>query len=164
MTFAPINAEQAYLSPSIDIPKPESNPELFYEVINQRERETADIINLKENAVYNFDETLTNQQWPIPSNPQTFRDGFRKIFALSPLATGAISVIPHNIVDMLQTTDYWANVITDVPDFRQVPYASTNAISDQIEMKVDVTNITIINGGTSPNITGGYAVIEYVKT
>ena len=162
-TFQPINSLQSYLSPTIDIPKPEDDSALFYEVINQRERETADVVNLKENAVYNFDESLTNQQWPTIGDAQRFRDGYRKIFETGAIAQGATAIIPHGIPDIVQTTHYWANVITDVHDFREVPYTSATLITDQIQMTVDTTNITIVNGATAPAITEGFAIIEYLK-
>lgn len=163
MTFAPINSQQAFLSPTIDIPKPEDDPALFYEVINQRELDTASIVNLKENAVYNYQESLTNQQWPTVGNPQTFRDGYRIIFNVPAIAAGASATIPHGLSAITQTTHQWAEVITNVPDFRHVPYASVTAIGNQIEMRVDTTNIYIFNGSTAPAITGGFVIIEYLK-
>src|SRR5271154_112449 len=60
MTFGPANTIQAYLPPEQDFPE---DSKLFREILANRERLTANAINIKENAQYEKVEILTGQQW-----------------------------------------------------------------------------------------------------
>lgn len=160
MTFDALSTPD-FLSPTIDIPYHDAKK--MAEIIDIRERRTASVVNNKESGMYPLGEFVNAQQWFTAGNPRIFRDGFRAVFVVPAIAPGATQPIPHGqtIVNM---TNYWAAVTTDQPDFRIVPYASVTGFTSQIEMRVDSMNIYIINGGASPAITGGLAVIEYLKT
>jgi hypothetical protein len=60
MTFGPANSQSAYLPPEQDFPEDE---DLFREILAERERLTATILNVKENAQYEKVELLSGQQW-----------------------------------------------------------------------------------------------------
>lgn len=60
MTFSPGNSQSSFLPIEFDIT---SNEEIFRELIAKRERLTASILNIKENAQYEKRELLTAQQW-----------------------------------------------------------------------------------------------------
>jgi len=58
-SFNPINSQTSYLPPELDFPE---NPKIFRDILSQRERLTATILNVKENAQYEKRELLTGQQ------------------------------------------------------------------------------------------------------
>jgi hypothetical protein len=60
MTFGPINTQSPYLPPEQDFPE---DNKLFREILSNRERITATILNIKENAQYEKREIITGQQW-----------------------------------------------------------------------------------------------------
>lgn len=60
MSFSPASSQSSFLPVEFDI---SSNEELFRELIAKRERLTASIVNIKENAQYEKRELLTAQQW-----------------------------------------------------------------------------------------------------
>lgn len=60
MTLSPTQAQSPYLPPEQDFPSDEN---LFREILSNRERMTANILNIKENAQYEKVETITAQQW-----------------------------------------------------------------------------------------------------
>lgn len=59
-TYGPQYSESPYIPPEYEIPKDEK---LFRELIEKRERLTATVVNLKENAQYEMVEVSTGQQW-----------------------------------------------------------------------------------------------------
>lgn len=60
MTFGPANTQTSYLPPEQDFPE---DIKLYREILANRERLTATILNIKENAQYEKRELLTAQQW-----------------------------------------------------------------------------------------------------
>jgi len=59
-TYGPPDSVFPYLPPEQDFP---DESELFREILSERERLTATIINIKENAQYEKLELLSGQQW-----------------------------------------------------------------------------------------------------
>jgi hypothetical protein len=60
MTFSPSNSQTAYLPPEQDFPE---DSKQFREILAQRERLTATVVNIKENAQYEKRELLTGKQY-----------------------------------------------------------------------------------------------------
>jgi hypothetical protein len=60
MTFGPSNTQSSYLPPEQDFPE---DNDIFREILSNRERLTANILNIKENAQYEKNEIITGQQW-----------------------------------------------------------------------------------------------------
>lgn len=63
--FGPLNSQSPFLSPNQEFPE---DPNLFREVLTIRERNTANILNVKENSRYEKVELITAQQWFTASN------------------------------------------------------------------------------------------------
>ena len=161
-SFNPNFSQQAYLPSNVDIPDPTKNPELFYEVMNERERNTGTIVNLKDHAVYSTLEMPNCQQWP-GATAQEQKLAFRKLVNFGAIAAGATSTVAHGITGITQVTRQWGEAITAVVDYRHIPYASATLVTDQIQLTIDAANVTIINGATAPNITSAVVVMEYLK-
>src|SRR2546429_5154363 len=60
MTFGPANTLSSYLPIQFQV---EGDEEFFRQLIAERERLTATIVNIKENAQYEKQEIITGQQW-----------------------------------------------------------------------------------------------------
>lgn len=135
--------------------------ELRY-LLTKQTYQTASAVNLKETAIYQTVEIQTSQTWFNPSNVQNPRYGFRTVYSFNAIAAGATLVIPHGLQSVTLYTKIYGTCITDVVDYRPIPYSS-DLVNTQIEINVDATNINITNGLLAPNITSGIVVLEYLK-
>jgi hypothetical protein len=160
MTFGPVNSNAVFLPTTIQYP---SEPKELLNRLNKAYEDTATRLNTKEIGIFDFQELINGQQFFTSGNPQIFRSVFRKVFSIGPIATGATSMTAHGITQETAFTHIYGTCITDVIDYRPIPYASTTLITNQIEINIDATNINIINGAIAPNITSAIVVLEYLK-
>ncbi len=129
--------------------------------------ETAQAVNKRTIGTYNTFQVVTGNQYYSsannnPANAIQYRQSYRKTFPIGPVATGATSTTAHGITGITQFVAIYGTCITDVPDYRPLPYASATAVNTQFELKVNATNITIISGAAAPNITSAMVVLEYL--
>ena len=120
--------------------------------------------NQREIAAYNLSEITTGQQWFDPANTQNSRDGFRTTFNIGAIAPGVTLTTAHGISQVNSFTYIGGTVVTALPDFRPVPYASTTVVTDQIQIRADAVNFYVTNGATAPAIVSGNIVLEYLKS
>ncbi len=161
MTYAPSNSKTAFVSTSEVFPQDES--QLLIKLTNLHTT-VATAINVREICLYqDNNEILTGQEFSVPGNSQLKRYTFRKAFYFGAIATGATLNIAHGITDLVECTAFKGACVTDVVDYRPIPYVSTVAVNQQISIRVLGANIEIINGAGAPNITSGKVVIEYFR-
>lgn len=141
------------------------DPQQFLIQLTALYGQIARYVNSKEIAIYNLAETITGQQWFVSGNPQLTRLTNRKVFEFGAIAAGATSTRAHGITGFsaLTFTKIYGTAITNVVDQRPIPFASAVAVTDQIEIRADATNIIIVNGATAPNITSAIVVLEMLK-
>lgn len=161
MTFAPVNSNAFYLDPSIIYP--ETNDQQFKEVLREAYYKTASCVNGREISIYPLNEIINGKQYYTVGNPQKFRQVYRKCFDIGAIATGATSTTAHGISSITEFVVIAGDCVTDVVDYRPIPYASATAVNQQIEIRVTATNIIIVNGAASPNITKCSVTLEYLK-
>lgn len=160
MTFNPPNT----LGPFLPINQTFSQDQkAFWEQVTKSYADTARNVNIREIAIYETNENPTGEQWFTSGDPQVKRSAFRKVYEIGPIAAGATSTTAHGLTGVTAYTHIYGTAITAAPDNRPIPYASATAVNQQIEIKVDGTNITIINGAGAPNITSGIVVLEFLK-
>jgi len=164
MTFNPTNS----LGPFLAINQTYSDDaEQFLIQITNRDRDIARNINNREISLYDTVETPTGQQWFNSSNPQIKRNGYRKVYSIGAINAGATSTTAHGITGFSTLSfTHIGGVSVNSTDNRPIPYSSTTAVNQQIEIKVDPSpggNITIINGAAAPNITSAIVILEYLK-
>lgn len=160
MTFQPINSKTAFLPTTEVFPKDESQ-----RLIKQTSNYTdiAQAVNVREIALYQDTQSvITGQQFSDPGNAQKKKYTFRTMYYFGAIAAGATLNTPHGITNLVQCTHIYGTCITDVVDYRPIPYSSTVALNQQISIRVVGANIEIINGAASPNITSGIIVLEYL--
>jgi hypothetical protein len=161
MTFNPTNSIAPFLQTSVFFPE-EFEP--FRVKFLQLYRDISNIVNVRQIGIFDLQEFLTGEQWFTSGDPQKKRQTYRKTFSIGAIATGATSTTAHGITGITAFTHIYGTCVTDVVDYRPIPYASVTAVNQQIEIRVDATNITIINGAASPNITSALVVLEYLKS
>jgi len=145
---------------SIDLPQEE---EQLRQKLTDSYKKTVDAMNNKIGGLFSLQEIANFERWfSVNSTTQT-RNGYRKTFKFTSIATGASYVFAHGIQSLKQITNMRAIVYTDQGDWRKVPYVDDVLITNSISMKVDVTSVTIRNGTTAPAIKSGIVVLEYLK-
>jgi len=89
---------------------------------------------------------------------------FRQVYTFGAIAAGTLINIPDNITQLTQFTRIYGACITDLPDYRPIPYASV-AAAHNIDLRVDQTtippSIVISVGASSPNVVSGIIVLEW---
>lgn len=125
----------------------------------------ANSVNVREISQFQDGQEIINgQQFSTTGNAQVKRYAFRKMFYFGAIATGATLPIAHGLAGFTAFTHIYGTIITDVVDYRPLPYVDTAAIGNQISVGVDAANIIIVSGATAPNVTSGIVVLEYLYT
>lgn len=119
-------------------------------------------MNLKEIGSYEQIELYSGKQFFMPGTAQLKRYVYRKSFVFGAIASGATSTQAHGIAQLSSFTSIYGTCVTDIIDYRPIPYSSETTTTN-IELLVDATNITMINGSTAPNITSALVILEYFK-
>jgi len=158
-TFQPANSNAVFLPTTIQYPKDQNE---LLNRLNKAYEDTASRLNAKQIGIFDLVEFLTGEQWPVVGDPQKKRQTFRKVYFIGAIGAGATVLTAHGLTQVTAYTHIYGTAITSVPDNRPIPYASATLVTNQIEIKVDATNITIINGATAPNITSAIVVLEYL--
>lgn len=130
-------------------------------------------LNTKDSAYYNTQEFVNGQLYfPNPSyNSSTaaqpgFRQVYRKVLNYTTaLPNNGSTSIAHGISCTAQTTftRIYATA-SDITGFNYIPipYASPT-LANNIELRVDATNVTITTGSNRTNFTKTYIVLEYMQ-
>lgn len=175
MTFGPPNSISSYLPIDFQI---QGDENFVRELIAERQRLTANIINIKENGNYQNSELLTAQQWFSTSaagQPYKTRYTYRMVVDFGALPNTATKSVAHGILGIdpggavnssfLFTRIYGcaSNQAAAAEQFIPIPYASTTALANQIEIWVDPTNVNIRTGANYAAYTA-YCVLEYLKS
>lgn len=163
MSYDPINTQQSFLAPNIDIPKPGENDEVFYQTINERERDTADVVNTKENGYYPLQETTNCQNWFTIGNPQTFRQAFREVILVSGLAMGANN-FAHGLTIAGYTFTRIDGVIQNAGPTLAVPIPQgDDGTGTGVSVAVNGKNVVVTLQGVTYAGFSGQVVLEYLK-
>ena len=115
MTFSSDPALQVNQLPiSIEFPKEQ---ERFYEILTLWAKRVTNSVNSKEGGLFSLEELFDFKQFFTPSNPNVFRNDYRKTFDVTGLnggniPGGATVSFPHNITGMLQGTLIYATCTT----------------------------------------------------
>lgn len=164
MTFKPSNSSGSFLPTSEVFPADQS--QLLIKMTTNY-TDIAQAVNIREIALYqNGQAVLTGQQFSVPGTNNEKKYTFRQTYYFGAIATGATLLIAHNIdvsaTGLRQFTAMYGTCVTDIVDYRPIPWSSTAAVNQQISLRVAGANIEIINGAGSPNITSGIVVLEYL--
>lgn len=161
MTFSPPNTLEAALPENVNFSE---DWEQFLEQWTNLYRKMAVKINEKERALYPLShEILNDQLFFTIGDTRNYRSVFRKAFNFGAIAAGAVLNVPHGIAAFTIFTKIYGTCITNVIDYRPIPYQSVAAANQGIQIGIVGANIVISNGGAAAPITSGIVVIEYLK-
>ena len=131
------------------------------------------VLNVKDTGLYQTTELVNGQLYF--SNPAynsttaatpTLRQVYRKVINYtSALPNTGTVTIAHGITCTANTTFtriYGCASDKTGRNYIQLPYASPT-LANNIELKVDATNVTIITGNNRTNFTQTYIVLEYLQ-
>ncbi len=131
------------------------------------------LLNLKDTGYYNTQEFVNGQLlFPNPAlssastTTPTFRQIFRQVINFGALGVATKSV-NHNITTTSATTFtriYATASNTTAKTYIPIPYASSVAINQNIELSVNATQVTITNGIDRSAFNQVYVVLEYVQS
>jgi len=133
----------------------------------------ATVLNLKDTGQYQVLEILNGQQFfSNPNNNSStaaspaLRQVYRKVINYTTaLPNTGTATIPHNIVCTAATTFtriYATASDTTGLNYIPIPYASPT-LANNIELRVDGTNVYIITGSNRSNFNITYIVLEYLQ-
>jgi hypothetical protein len=131
------------------------------------------ILNLKDSAVYNTQEFVNGQTFfpnPILSSVSTTNAKLRQVYRLvinfGALPNAATKSVPHNLIinSSWTFTRIYGCATNPNTEFIPLPYVSTTALIDGIELWVDTTNVNVKTGANYSAYTTTYIVLEYLKS
>jgi hypothetical protein len=155
----------------------EVNSKEFKELIvrmHQQINNIVNVLNIKDTGKYVTDEFVNGQVFfsnpalssataQVPEDRQVLR---KVIYYDTALPNNAATPgIPHGITCTSQTTFtriYGVANDTTGKNYIPLPYASPT-LANNIELKVDATNVTIITGSNRTNFTITYIVLEFLQ-
>jgi hypothetical protein len=161
MTFnAPANNLAPYLPTTLYIPNDDDEFRVKFQAAYTQ---IANAVNSRGISLFDLIESQTGEQWFIVDNTQKKRQTFRKVFNIGAIATGATLNTAHGLTNITAFTNIYGTCVTDVVDYRPLPYVSATAVNTQIQISVTSTNIVIVSGAAAPNITSAIVILEYLK-
>jgi len=129
-------------------------------------------VNLKDTGYYDTSEFVTGQKYfPKPgltslsAEVPAFRQTYRKVINFGTLPNTGTTNVAHGITvdaNTIFTRIYGTATDPTGLSYLPLPYASSTA-ANNIELKVDNTNVTIITGSNRAAYTITYVVVEYLK-
>lgn len=174
-TIGPINTQNSYLPPEQDYPE---DDKLFREILSERERMTAEIVNIKEIAQYEKQELITAQQWftSTVSGQAISNYGFRLTFDLVTLNGGSIAnggpttiAVPTDPAINTPTVIQYTNGLIPLHGFGAATGGTTCYFINDPNLYVRYVNTSptvqaiVITNTTGVALTQCYWVFEYLK-
>ncbi len=138
----------------------------------QQVNNIANILNVKDTGQYQLSEFVNGQVYfsnPALSSATALspedRQVFRKVINFGGLPNTGTKTVAHGITCTVMTsfTRIYGCATDTAGNYIPLPYASPTD-ADEIELKVDGTNVTIITGSDRTNFTITYVVLEYLQS
>lgn len=130
-------------------------------------------LNSRDAGYYTTNEFVNGQLWfPNPalsSQTGTYpanRQVLRKVINFGALPNAGTKAVAHNIpitAGYTFTRIYGTASDTTGLNYIPLPYASPTLVNN-IELKVDGTNVTVITGSNRSNFNVAYIILEYIKS
>lgn len=127
-------------------------------------------LNIKDSGLYILQEFANGQGFfpnptATPEMQTTLRPVRRKVINFGQLPNAGTKSVAHGIVCNSSTTfTRIYGTASDTTGFNYIPlpYASPTLINN-IELKVDATNVTIITGSNRSNFDTTFIILEYLQ-
>ena len=143
-------------------------PEDITQMSLEMNRAYVDIANAVNNRTISiFPSTrsvVTGESWFY--NKDQKQQTLRQVYPFGAIAAGAELDIPHNITNFVQFTKIYGTVITNVPDYRPLPYVDVTNVNLGMSILVGtvggIGQIRIIVGAAAPPVVSGIAILEWL--
>lgn len=156
---------------NVDVTSPEFKELLVR--LYQNLGKMATVLNVKDTGLYQVTELVNGQLYfsnPAYNSSTAINPALRQVYRkvinyTTPLPNAGTVAIPHGITCTASTTfTRIYGTANDTTGFNYIPlpYASPTLINN-IELKVDGTNVTIITGSNRTNFTITYLIVEYMQ-
>lgn len=134
----------------------------------------ANTLNVKDSGFYNTLEFVNGQLFfpdpadnSITAKTAEFRQVLRKVFDFGALPNAATKTVAHGITCTAETTFtriYGCASDTTGLTYIPIPYSSTAALNQNVELFIDATNINVRTGINRTNYNKTYIILEYIQT
>lgn len=142
--------------------------------LHQQVNNIVNVLNIKDTGRYDLSEFVNGQVFfsnpalssgtaQVPEDRQVMR---KVLYYTTALPNTGTATIAHNITCTGVTTFtriYGATNDTSGKNYIPLPYASPT-LANNIELRVDATNVYIITGSNRTNFTQTYLVLEYLQS
>lgn len=109
---------------------------------------------------------ITGESWFIAANQK--QQTLRQVYTFAAIASGTELDVPTNISSFTQFTRIYGTVVTNVVDYRPLPYVDPITLTNGMALLVGtvggVQQIRIILGATAPAVTSGIVVLEWLSS
>lgn len=122
-------------------------------------------VNERQIGTYDKVETNTGQRFfGGGSTPLRLRESVRTVYEITgPIAPNASSTTAHGLTNIQFFTHIYGTAVTNVVDYRPLPYVDVTDVTNQISLTITTTDIVIVNGNGSNQIDSAVVVLEYIK-
>ncbi len=111
-------------------------------------------------------QIVTGERWYLQGQSQV-QQTIRQVYPFGAVAAGTELDIPTGITNLVQFSRIYGTCITDVPDYRPLPYADQGAATNNINILVGtvagIQQIRILPGATGANIVSGIIILEWIS-
>lgn len=141
--------------------------------LTQFVNDIANQTNLKDSGYYVLEEFVNGQAYfanpalsSTTTQQPTIRQVFRKVIDFGALPNAGAKVVAHGIAP--DATFTFTRIYATASDpaaftYIPIPYASTVAVANNIQLDVGPVNVTITTGINRTNYTRCFIVLEYIK-
>lgn len=133
------------------------------------------LLNLKDTGFYDLSEFINGQLFfpnqatkvtSFDTSDSLYRQVYRKVLNFGSLPNTGTKSVAHGITVTPQTS--FTRIYATSSDqtnlaYIPIPYASP-VLANNIELKVDATNVTIITGSNRSSFLITYVLLEYIQT
>lgn len=140
------------------------------ELSNQVDHAYIDIaqkVNLRTIGLFavNF-QMVTGERWYLQGQAQV-QQTLRQVYSFGAVVAGTELDIPTGITNLVEFTRIYGTCITNVPDYRPLPFADQGSATNNINILVATVagslQIRILPGATGPNIVSGIIILEWLS-
>ncbi len=122
--------------------------------------QTNTAVNQRTIGTFDTNVVPDGERWFALGNTK-LRDGFRVVIPFGAIPAGATVILNHNI-PFINTFTRIYGVATISTGWVPIPFSNVTAITNQIEISVNTTQVGISNGATAPNIISAVAILEFI--
>lgn len=134
--------------------------------LNKMYIDIANTVNTRTIGIFPTNKhVVTGESWFVQSNQR--QQTLRQVYSFGAIAAGTELDIPHGITSFIQFTKIYGTVITNVPDYRPLPYVDPITLTTGMALLVGtvagVPSIRIILGATAVPVTSGLVILEWMS-